>query len=80
MEKYKKPAQGTIMEPFCLIFKVKPDSPDHHKQDGSGKVALVFALFDSQKEAEQQAVKLLTRNHWTVTAGRSGGLTSLHIL
>ena len=59
------------MEPYCFVFKVKPDSPDHHKQDTGGKVALVFALFDSQEEAEQQAIKLLTRNHWKVTAETS---------
>lgn len=60
------------MEPYCFVFKVKPEHyADHLQQNTGEKFALVFALFDSEKEAEQQAIKLLARNHWQVAARKS---------
>ena len=59
------------MEPYCFVFKVESDFPVHREQDTGGKIALIFALFDSQQEAEQQAIQLLARNNWKVTARKS---------
>lgn len=59
------------MEPYCFVFKVKSDFPVHQEHDVDGKIALVFALFDSQKEAESQAIQLLASNNWKITARKS---------
>lgn len=59
------------MEPYCFVFRVEPDHAIHRRTGKNSKVALVFALFDSQDEAEQQAVQLLTRNHWKIISKSS---------
>jgi hypothetical protein len=54
------------MEPYCFVFRVEPDQTIHRPPGGKSKIALVFALFEAQDEAEQQAIQLLTRNHWKI--------------
>jgi len=56
----------TITEPYGFLYKVKPVSLAQHKSDAGVKIALVFALCDSQDEAQKKAAKLLARDHWKI--------------
>jgi len=56
----------TTTEPYGFLFKVKPVSLAQQKSDAGIKIALVFALCDSQDEARKKAVKLLARDHWDI--------------